>query len=100
MEISDLTITVLKGDIETVEDLIDAIGADVTLNSEAAINAAKSAYDALSDEDKALVDTDKVAALNAAIIKLNRLKHADLMANLDTIYKTTGDFIQGLGTPR
>ena len=99
MEISDLTITVLKGDIETVEDLIDAIGADVTLNSEAAINAAKSAYDALSDEDKALVDTDKVAALNAAIIKLNRLKHADLMANLDTIYKTTGDFIQGLGTP-
>ena len=99
MEISDLTITVLKGDIETVEDLIDAIGADVTLDSEAAINAAKSAYDALSDEDKALVDTDKVAALNAAIIKLNRLKHADLMANLDTIYKTTGDFIQGLGTP-
>ena len=99
MEISDLTITVLKGDIETVEDLIDAIGADVTLNSEAAINAAKSAYDALSDEDKALVDADKVDALNAAIIKLNRLKHADLMANLDTIYKTTGDYISGLGTP-
>ena len=99
MEISDLTITVLKGDIETVEDLIDAIGADVTLNSEAAITAAKSAYDALSDEDKALVDADKVDALNAAIIKLNRLKHADLMANLDTIYKTTGDFMATLGTP-
>ena len=99
MEISDLTITVLKGDIETVEDLIDAIGADVTLNSEAAINAAKSAYDALSDEDKALVDADKVDALTAAIIKLNRLKHADLMANLDTIYKTTGDFMATLGTP-
>ena len=98
-EISDLTITVLKGDIETVEDLIDAIGADVTLNSEAAITAAKSAYDALSDEDKALVDADKVDALNAAIIKLNRLKHADLMANLDTIYKTTGDFMSKLGTP-
>ena len=99
MEISDLTITVLKGDIETVEDLIDAIGADVTLNSEAAITAAKSAYDALSDEDKALVDADKVDALTAAIIKLNRLKHADLMANLDTIYKTTGDFMTTLGTP-
>ena len=99
MEISDLTITVLKGDIETVEDLIDAIGANVTLNSEAAINAAKSAYDALSDEDKALVGADKVDALNAAIIKLNRLKHADLMANLDTIYKTTGDFMATLGTP-
>ena len=99
MEISDLTITVLKGDIETVEDLIDAIGANVTLNSEAAINAAKSAYDALSDEDKALVDADKVDTLTAAIIKLNRLKHADLMANLDTIYKTTGDFMATLGTP-
>lgn len=99
MEISDLTITVLKGDIETVEDLIDAIGADVTLDSEAAITAAKSAYDALSDEDKALVDADKVAALTAAIIRLNQLKHADLMANLDTIYKTTGDFMATLGTP-
>ena len=98
-EIGDLTITVLKGGIETVEDLIDAIGADVTLDSEAAITAAKSAYDALSDEDKALVDADKVDALNAAIIKLNRLKHADLMANLDTIYKTTGDFMSKLGTP-
>ena len=99
MEISDLTITVLKGDIETVEDLIDAIGANVTLNSEAAITAAKSAYDALSDEDKALVGADKVDALTAAIIRLNRLKHADLMANLDTIYKTTGDFMATLGTP-
>lgn len=98
-EIGDLTITVTKGDIETVEDLIDAIGANVTLNSEAAINAAKSAYDALSDEDKALVGADKVDALNAAIIKLNRLKHANLMANLDTIYKTTGDFMATLGTP-
>lgn len=99
MEISDLTITVLKGDIETVEDLIDAIGANVTLDSEAAITAAQSAYDALSDEDKALVDADKVDALTAAIIRLNQLKHADLMANLDTIYKTTGDFMATLGTP-
>lgn len=99
MEISDLTITVLKGDIETVEDLIDAIGANVTLDSEAVITAAKSAYDALSDEDKALVDADKVDALTAAIIKLNQLKHADLMANLDAIYKTTGDFMATLGTP-
>lgn len=99
MEISDLTITVLKGDIETVEDLIDAIGANVTLDSEAAITAAKSAYDALSDEDKTLVDADKVDALTAAIIRLNQLKHADLMANLDTIYKTTGDFMATLGTP-
>ena len=45
------------------------------------------------------MDTDKVAALNAAIIRLNRLKHADLMANLDTIYKTTGDFMARPGHP-
>ena len=99
MEISDLTITVLKGDIETVEDLIDAIGADVTLNSEAAITAAKSAYDALSDEDKELVGADRAETLENAVAKLNQLRHESQMAQLDTIYKTTGDYISGLGTP-
>ena len=90
MEISDLTITVLKGDIETVEDLIDAIGADVTLNSEAAIDAAKSAYDALSDEDKALVDADKVDALTAAEARLAVLKPAKPVEKLiDAIGEVT-----------
>ena len=98
MEISDLTITVLKGDIENTEDLIDAIG-EVTLDREEAVNAAKAAYDALSDEDKALVDTDKVAALNAAVAKLNSLKHADLANRLNNIYTTTGDYLASLGTP-
>ena len=83
MEISDLTITVLKGDIETVEDLIDAIGADVTLDSEAAITAAKSAYDALSDEDKALVDADKVDEV-IALIKAYR---PDLVMNIALPYQ-------------
>ena len=54
MEISDLTITVLKGDIETVEDLIDAIGANVTLDSEAAITAAVEAITG------ALIEGEKV----------------------------------------
>ena len=83
MEISDLTITVLKGDIETVEDLIDAIGADVTLNSEAAITAAKSAYDALSDEDKALVDADKVDE----VIALIKAYQPDLVMNIALPYQ-------------
>ena len=98
-EISDLTITVTKGDIETVEDLIDAIGADVTLDSEAAITAAKSAYDALSDEDKELVGADRAETLENAVAKLNQLRHESQMAQLDTIYKTTGDYISALGTP-
>ena len=98
MEISDLTITVLKGDIENAADLIDAIG-DVTLDSAAAIDAAKSAYDALSDEDKELVGTDRAETLENAVAKLNQLRHESQMAQLDTIYKTTGDYISGLGTP-
>ena len=97
-EISDLTITVLKGDIENAADLIDAIG-DVTLDSAAAIDAAKSAYDALSDEDKELVGADRAETLENAVAKLNQLRHESQMAQLDTIYKTTGDYISGLGTP-
>ncbi len=98
MEISDLTITVLKGDIENAADLIDAIG-DVTLDSAAAIDAAKSAYDALSDEDKELVGADRAETLENAVAKLNQLRHESQMAQLDTIYKTTGDYISALGTP-
>ena len=98
MEISDLTITVLKGDIENAADLIDAIG-DVTLDSAAAIDAAKSAYAALSDEDKELVGADRAETLENAVAKLNQLRHESQMAQLDTIYKTTGDFMATLGTP-
>ena len=97
-EISDLTITVLKGDIENAADLIDAIG-EVTLDSAAAIDAAKSAYDALSDEAKELVGADRAETLENAVAKLNQLRHESQMAQLDTIYKTTGDYISGLGTP-
>ena len=53
-EIADATITVLPGDVENVKNLIDAIG-PVTKDSGAAITAARNAYDALTDEQKALV---------------------------------------------
>ena len=53
-EIADTTITVLPGDVENVENLIDAIGT-VTTSSGTAITAARNAYDALTDEQKALV---------------------------------------------
>ena len=53
-EIADTTITVLPGDVENVKNLIDAIGS-VTISSGTAITAARNAYDALTDEQKALV---------------------------------------------
>ena len=53
-EIADTTITVLPGDVENVKNLIDAIGT-VTTSSGTAITAARNAYDALTDEQKALV---------------------------------------------
>ena len=53
-EINDITITVLPGAQQEVIDLINAIG-PVTKDSADAITAARSAYDALTDEQKALV---------------------------------------------
>lgn len=41
-------------------DLVDAIGADITLESEAAIKAARAAYDALTDDQKDYIGTDKL----------------------------------------
>ena len=52
--IDDVTITVLPGAQKEVMDVIDAIGS-VTTSSGTAIAAARNAYDALTDEQKALV---------------------------------------------
>ena len=52
--IDDVTITVLPGAQKEVMDVIDAIGS-VTTSSGTAITAARNAYDALTDEQKALV---------------------------------------------
>ena len=57
--------------VEAVEALIDAIG-DVTIESESAIAAAMEAYDALTDEEKALVSNyDTLEAAVAAYMSLN-----------------------------
>ena len=90
-EISDLTITVTKGDIEAAEDLIDAIGSDVTLDSQDAVDAAKAAYDALSDDDKALVNANKVTALNAAVEKIEQIKRKLPVATLSTAMRENAD---------
>ena len=78
-----------------VEKLIDAIG-EVTLASEGAIQAARAAYDALTEEQKAEVKNyDKLTAAEAAYARLL----AEQSERLEKIYKTTGDFIAALGTP-
>ena len=78
-----------------VEKLIDAIG-EVTLGSESAIQAARAAYDALTEEQKAEVKNyDKLTAAEAAYARLL----AEQSERLEKIYKTTGDYIAALGTP-
>ena len=55
---------------DLVEELIDAIG-EVTLDSEEAIEAAREAYDALTDEQKTLVENyDKLVAAEEALAEL------------------------------
>lgn len=61
--------------VEAVKELIDRLSApeSIKLSDEAAINAAKAAYDALSDYEKSLVDTGK---LDNAVKALNILSGA------------------------
>ena len=88
---------ILQDPVKHVEEKINAIGDDVTLDNADAVDAAKAAYDALSDEQKARVsNADK---LLAAVKKLAELRRDALLASLDIIYKTTGDFMSKLGTP-
>ena len=80
---------------DEVITMIAAIGT-VSLSKGAAISQARTAYDKLSAGEKALVTNyDKLLAAEAAYAKLV----AEMGKKLDEIYKTTGDFIQGLGTP-
>ena len=78
-----------------VEDSINAIG-EVTLDSEGAIAAARTAYDNLTEAQQAEVKNyDKLTAAEAAYARLL----AEQSERLEKIYKTTGDFIAALGTP-
>ena len=78
-----------------VEKLIDAIG-EVTLGSESAIAAARTAYDNLTEAQQAEVKNyDKLTAAEAAYARLL----AEQSERLEKIYKTTGDFMATLGTP-
>ena len=80
---------------EEVIAMIDAIGT-VDLSKAGAISAARSAYDKLTDAEKALVTNYNVLVeAEAAYAKLV----AEMGKKLDNIYTTTGDFMATLGTP-
>ena len=84
----------IKGNLVlAVEKQIDAIG-EVTLENEAAVRAAQAAYDALTAEQKQLVNSEKVAALNAAVAKLAELKREKLLAEMGDIYASVGESLQ------
>lgn len=84
----------IKGNLVlAVEKQIDAIG-EVTLENGAAVRAAQAAYDALTAEQKQLVNGEKVAALNAAVAKLAELKREKLLAEMGDIYASVGESLQ------
>lgn len=84
----------IKGNVVlAVEKQIDAIG-EVALENEAAVRAAQAAYDALTAEQKQLVNGEKVAALNAAVAKLAELKRVKLLAEMGDIYASVGESLQ------
>ena len=81
--------------VNDVIEKINAIG-EVTLGSESAIAAARTAYDNLTEAQQAEVKNyDKLTAAEAAYAQLL----AEQSKRLQEIYKTTGDFMATLGTP-
>ena len=80
---------------DEVITMIAAIGT-VSLSKGTAIGDARTAYDNLTADEKALVTNyDKLLAAEAAYAKLV----AEMGKKLDEIYKTTGDYMSKLGTP-
>lgn len=82
-----------KKKAQAVIDKIKKLGG-ITLDSEKDIEAARKAYDALTDLQKKLVDNYDV--LTAAETKLAMLK---AMGKVSNPYITTGDYMEALGTP-
>ncbi len=82
-----------KEKAQAVIDKIKKLG-DITLDSEKDIEAARKAYDALTDLQKKLVENYDV--LTAAEAKLAMLK---TLGKVSDPYVTTGDYMEKLGTP-
>lgn len=83
--------------IDGAEKAIDAIG-EMTLTSGDAIAAARAAYDALTDSQKA--EVSNYNTLLAAEARFAELKDAAARAAYaENAYQTTGDLLETLGTP-
>lgn len=89
-------LTATPEDKEKAQKVIDLIKklTNVTLDSEKDIQAARKAYDALTDLQKPLVDNYDV--LTTAETKLAMLK---AMGKVSDPYISTGDYMEKLGTP-
>ena len=89
-------LTATPEDKEKAQKVIDLIKklTNVTLDSEKDIQAARKAYDALTDLQKLLVDNYDV--LTTAETKLAMLK---AMGKVSDPYISTGDYMEKLGTP-
>ncbi len=80
-----------------VDKMIAEIG-EVTLADEEAIKAAREAYNALTDEQKLLVNNlDKLETAEKEWEDLQIPEPVD--ADVEKIYKETGDYMEGLGVP-
>ena len=77
---------VIPDKVQAVIGLIDAIAEPVTLASEDPINAAREAYDALSEEDQALIDAETLKKLTDAEETLANLKAiSNVVSMIDAI---------------
>ncbi len=82
----------LPEQVQSVVDAIEAIDDTVTLESEESINYARAAYDALSEENKAMIDEDTLKKLTDAEKALAGLKNINnVIALIDKIGKVTLD---------
>ncbi|MGM9640016.1 MAG: S-layer homology domain-containing protein [Faecousia sp.] len=80
-----------KAAADAVMEKIDAIGT-VTLDSQEAITEARTAYEALTKDQKALVSNYDVLVAAEETLSYLLLPHADV----EKIYKTTGDYLENL----
>ena len=74
VEIMSIPFTVVDSEVAAVIDAINELPAEISLDDEEAIVAARNAYDALLDSQKALVDDEILAKLEAAETALAELK--------------------------
>ena len=94
-EVAYAKLTATKKDLEKAQAVIDAIAALSGASPDAeAVAAIRKAYDALTALQKLLVENYNL--LEAAEAKLSG---SALESSAENCYRTTGQYIQGLGTP-